>query len=40
MNDKLVPSGFFDPRWKSSIAFILRQHRGYVEQDHFICGNF
>ena len=29
-----------DPRWKSSIAFIVRQHRGYLEQGHFICGNF
>ena len=29
-----------DPRWKRSIAFILRQHRGYLEQGHFVCGNF
>ena len=29
-----------DPRWKSSIAFIVRQHRGYLEHGHFICGNF
>ena len=29
-----------DPRWKSSIAFIVRQHHGYLDQGHFICGNF
>ena len=29
-----------DPRWTRSIAFILRQHRSYLEQGHFICGNF
>ena len=29
-----------DPRWKNSIAFIVRQHRGYLEDGHFICGNF
>ena len=25
---------------EDSIAYILRQHRGYLEQGHFICGNF
>ena len=29
-----------DPRWKSSIDFIVRQHRGYLEQGHFVCDSF
>ena len=29
-----------DPRWTSSIASILRQHRGYLEQGLLVCGDF
>ena len=25
---------------ESSIAFIVRQHRGYLEQGHLVCDNF
>lgn len=29
-----------DPRWTSSVASIVRQHQGYIEQGHVTCGDF
>ena len=29
-----------DPRWERAVASILRQHRGYLEQGVFACGDY
>jgi hypothetical protein len=29
-----------DPRWERAIVSILRQHRGYLEQGVFTCGDY
>ena len=29
-----------DPRWERAVASLLRQHRGYLEQGLFTCGDY